>query len=94
MAMTGGDNAMISSSQGVYSFASSSSSSSSNGNKFTSADGNYDLAHVREILKNSWLGTSELNSNDYESDSIEGISSSNLSSSQQQKAFRAVKSLF
>ena len=93
LTLTGGDDIMTSASKGVYSFSSSSSSSSS-GNKFTSVAGNYDLADVSEILKNSWLGTSELSFNQYESDLIESISNSNLSPSQQQKAIAVVESFF
>ena len=93
LTLTGGDDIMTSASKGVYSFSSSSSSSSS-GNKFTSVAGNYDLADVSEILKKSWLGTSELSFNQYESDLIESISNSNLSPSQQQKAIAVVESFF
>ena len=88
LAMAGSDDAIVPSNFQAYSYSSSSSSG-----KSVSTDSSYDFAGTN-IMKKSWLGTSEVNLNQYESDLMETIYSSDLNSSQQQKMIEALESFF
>ena len=89
--MTSSDDAIISSKPKAYSY---SVSYSNGGEEFDFTTNNHDFADIAEMMKKSWLGSSESSMNQYESDLIDAISNSDLSSGQQQEMIETVESLF